>query len=254
VLDGWSLGLAWFTVLAGAYTYQRVRDDVHPKALAVVFGSWSIAELLQTDLAGYSPARHETTFTLSHWTDGGWRALPGHRIELSGDEEEYLPFQWAANSSATAHTLDSAGWQPAPVWSARSTLLWLSPQTSLAALPVVQKRSEGNSAELVYVKFDPRRPMTRLVLRLWRSRSRLAINGMPGTGPGIPIWYGVLYQEAFQQPWHFVTLGASATWPDASAIPQLLPTGIRMLSRTASEDGAVRRAVLILPGASEAPQ
>ncbi|MGF6782153.1 VTT domain-containing protein [Paraburkholderia sp. GAS334] len=260
VLGGWSLGLAWFAVLAGVYTYRRVRDDVHPKVLAfvvggvfVIFGPWTNPEHLQTDLARYSPARRETVFTPSQWTDGGWRALPGHRIELSGDEEETLPLQWAADSGAIAHSLESAGWQPATPWSARSALLWLSPQTSVAALPVLQKLSEGNSAELVLVKFDPGRPMTRLVLRLWRSRYRLMTGRITGTVPGNPIWYGALYQEAFQQPWHFVTLGASTTWPDASAIPQLLPAGMPMLSRTASEDGAIRRAVLVLPGASEAP-
>ncbi|MCX4174769.1 MULTISPECIES: bifunctional DedA family/phosphatase PAP2 family protein [Paraburkholderia] len=260
VLGGWSLGLAWFAVLAGAYTYQRVRDDVHPKALAfivgavlAIFGPWTNPEHLQSDLARYSPARHETVLTLSHWVDEGWRVLPGRRIELSGDEEEYLPLQWAADSSAIVHRLESAGWQAATAWSARSALLWLSPKTPVAALPVLQKLSEGKSAELVFVKFDPRRPMNRLVLRLWRSRYRLAIGtGADGVTDG-PIWYGALYQEAFQQPWHFATLGASTIWPDAPAIPQLLPSGMQTLNRTASESGTVRRAVLVLPGASEAP-
>lgn len=260
VLGGWSLGLAWFAVLAGAYTCQRVRDDVHPKALAfivgavlAIFGPWTNPEHLQSDLARYSPASYETVLTLSHWTDGGWRALPGRRIELSGDEEETLPLQWAADSSVIAHRLGSAGWQAAPGWSARSALLWLSPQTSVAALPVLQKLSEGNSAELVFVKSDPRRPMTRLVLRLWRSRYRLMTGGINGTVPGNPIWYGALYQETFQQPWHFVTLGASTTWPDASAIPQLLPAGMPMSSPSANGDGSVRRAVLVLPTVPEAP-
>ncbi|WP_341315641.1 VTT domain-containing protein [Paraburkholderia sp. IMGN_8] len=259
VLGGWSLGLAWFAVLAGTYTYQRVRDDVRPKPLAfivaavlAIFGPWTNPEHLRSDLARYSPARHETVLTLSQWTDGGWRALPGRRLELSGDEEEYLPLQWAADSSAIAHSLESADWQPAPVWSARSSLLWLSPQTSVAALPVLQRLSEGNSAELAFVKSDPRRPMNRLVLRLWRSRYRLVTEGMAGTAPGNPIWYGALYQEAFQQPWHLVTLGAATTWPDASIIAQLLPAGMPMTSPSAIEDGAVRHAVLVLPAAPDA--
>jgi membrane protein DedA with SNARE-associated domain/membrane-associated phospholipid phosphatase len=259
VLGGWSLGLAWFAVTAGAYTYQRVHDDVHPKALAfiaggvlVIFGSWSITEHLQTDLARYNPARRETVLALSQWTDGGWRALPGRRIELSGDEEEYLPLQWAADSSAIAHSLASAGWQPAPVWSARSSLLWLSPQTSVASLPVLQRLSEGNSAELAFVKFDPRRPMNRLVLRLWRSRYRLAIGTRADGATDEPIWYGALYQEAFQQPWHFVTLGATTDWPDAAVIPQLLPAGTPMVSPSAIEYGSVRHAVLVLPTLPEA--
>lgn len=259
VLGGWSLGLAWFAVLAGTYTYQRVRDDVQPGLLAgiaigvlAVFGPWTNPERFQADLARYAPRTQPVALVPSQWTAGGWRALPGRRIELSGDEEETLPLQWAADSSAIAHRLGSAGWQPAPAWSARSALLWLSPQTSVAALPVLQKLSEGNSAELAFVKFDPRRPMNRLVLRLWRSRYRLMTGGIAGTAPGDPIWYGALYQEAFQQPWHLITVGATTTWPDASVVPRLLPAGLPMSSPSVIEDGAVRRAVLILPAAPDA--
>ncbi len=55
--------------------------------------------------------------------------------------------------------------------------------------------------------------MTRLVLRLWRSHYRFA-NGTRADGVADgPIWYGALYQEVFQQPWHFVTLGAITIWP-----------------------------------------
>lgn len=256
VLGGWSLGLAWFAVLAGVYTYRQVHDDVQPGLLAciaigvlVIFGSWSIAEHLQTDLARYSLTRRDTVLTPRHWTDGGWRALPGRRTELSGDEEEHLPLQWAVDSSAIAHSLESAGWQPAPAWSARSALLWLSPHTSVAALPVLQKLSEGNSAELTFVKFDARRPMNRLVLRLWRSRYRLAIGTRADDVTNTPIWYGALYQEAFQQPWHLVTLETSTTWPDASTIARLLPAGMSTLTPTAIDGGAVRHAVLVLPAA-----
>ncbi len=86
------------------------------------------------------------------------------------------------------------------------------------------------------------------MLRLWRSRYQLTT----GNPPGDPIWYGALYQETFQQPWHLVTLGAT-TWPDASAIPQLLPAAMQMLSPSAMEDGSVRRAVLVLPTIPDAP-
>jgi hypothetical protein len=166
---------------------------------------------------------------------------------LSGDEEEYLPLQWAADSGAIAHRLESAGWQVAPAWSPLAALLWLSPRTSVDALPVLPKLSEGSSTELVFVKFNPNRPMNRLVLRLWRSRYRLTTGGVAGNPPGTPIWYGALYQEAFQQPWHLVTLGTTTDWPDAAVIPQLLAAGMPMLSRSAIEDATVRRAVLVLP-------
>jgi len=256
VLGGWSLGLAWFAALAGAYTYQQVYDDIRPKRVAcfasgalLIFGPWTIFEHLQTDLVRYSPVAHEGMFTLSQWTDKDWRALPARRSEISGDEEESFPLQWAAAAGGITRRLEAAGWQVAPAWSAKSTLLWLSPKTSVDALPVLPKLAEGESAELAFVKFNSRAPMTRSVLRLWRSHYRLTT----GSDVDVPIWYGAIYQEAFQRPWHLVTLGTTTNWPDAAVISRLLPVGMQMLSRSAMQEQTVRQAVLVLPLSSEEP-
>ncbi|KLU22390.1 membrane protein [Caballeronia mineralivorans PML1(12)] len=254
VLGGWSLGVAWFAVLAGAYAYRQVRDDILPGVLAciaggalAIFGSWTISEHLETDLARYSVVTHETVLTPRQWTEGEWRALPGRRSEISGDEEENFPLQWAESDGAITHRLEATGWQAAPAWSIRPTLLWLSPQTSVDALPVLPLLAAGKGSELTFVKFDPQRPMGRLVLRLWRSPYRLTT----GTQTDEPIWYGALYQEAFRQPWHLVTLGTTTSWPEAIVVPQLLPIGMHLLSRSTMQDGAVRRVVLVLPLTSE---
>jgi membrane protein DedA with SNARE-associated domain/membrane-associated phospholipid phosphatase len=258
VLGGWSLGLAWFAVLAGVYTYREVRDDVRPKRLAfivcgvlAVFGSWSISAHLEADLARYSLGTRETVITPSQWTEGGWRALAGRRTELSGDEEEYFPLQWAEDSDAIRHRLESAGWRAAPAWTAQSAMLWLSPKTSVDALPVLPKLAQGESSELAFEKFDPGRPMNRLVLRLWRSHYRLATGSVAGNPASVPIWYGALYQEAFHRPWQLVTIGITTSWPDASAVASLLPADMRVLSRSAMQGGAVRQVVLVLPSVPE---
>jgi hypothetical protein len=114
---------------------------------------------------------------------------------------------------------------------------------------MLPKLAGGEIAELAFVKSDPQKPMTRLVLRLWRSRYRL----ISGTVADKPIWYGALYQEAFHEPWQLVTLGTTTSGPDASVIPQLLPADMQMLSRSTMQDGSVRRAVLISPTIPEAP-
>ncbi|HHT8903433.1 LssY C-terminal domain-containing protein [Burkholderia cenocepacia] len=259
VLGGWSLGLAWFAVVAGLYTYWRVQDDVRPGLLAglvmvvlAIFGPWTSPGHLQAELARYRPAIHETGVTLKQWSDGGWRELPARRTELSGDQEEALPLQWVDDSTAIAHRLEAAGWRVAPAWSAQSTLMWLSPRTSVAALPVLPKLSEGHSTDLTFAKFDPDRPMDRVVLRLWRSRFRLTDGGGTSGPRDVPVWYGALYQEAFRQPWHLVILGKTA-WPDAAAIPPLLPAGMQTLSLSVLDDGEVRHAVLVLPTVPETP-
>jgi len=256
VLGGWSLGLAWFAGLAGTYAYKQVHDDLRPKVLAgltggviAILGTWAIPAHLQTDLARYRPTTHETALTLNQWTDGGWHALPARRSEISGDEEEKFPLQWAASDVIITQQLESAGWQAAPAWSIRSALQWLFPKTSVNVLPVLPKLADGTSADLTFVKFDARRPMARWVVRLWRSRYRVRT----GSDAGIPVWYGALYQEAFSQPWHLVTLGTATNWPDASGIPPLLPADLRTLSRSAIDAGSVRHALLVLPTVPTAP-
>lgn len=256
VLGGWSLGLAWFAALAGACTYQQVYDEIRPKTLAciasgalLIFGSWAIFENLQADLIRYSPVAHEAMFTLSQWTDEGWRALPARRSEISGDEEEHFPLQWVAPADAIAHRLEAARWQVAPAWSTKSTLLWLSPKTSMDVLPVLPKLADGENAELIFVKFDSRHPMARSVLRLWRSRYQLTT----GTNVDEPIWYGAFYQEAFQRPWHLVTLATTANWPDAAMVTGLLPVDMQLLRRSAIQDGTERQVVLVLPSSFEEP-
>lgn len=260
VLGGWSLGLAWFAVLAGAYTYWQVHDNVQPGLLSciaigmlAVFGPWTNPQGFHADLARYAPRTQPVTLTISQWTDGGWRVLPQRRTELSGDEEEYLPLQWAAGDGAIARELEATGWRVAPAWSAQSALLWLSPRTSLDALPVLPKLSEGKSNGLTFLKFDPQRPMIRLVLRLWRSRYQLMTRDGVGEGANEPIWYGALYQETFQQPWHLATVGTPTTWPDVPTIRQLLPASVKTFSPSALENGSVRHAVLILPTVPTAP-
>lgn len=90
-----------------------------------------------------------------------------------------------------------------------------------------------------------------LVLRLWRSRYQLASGDMGGGLNGEPIWYGALYEELIYRPWRLITIATTTTSPDAYVIPNFLPAGMPLLSRTGTENGTVRRVVLGLPSAPE---
>jgi hypothetical protein len=150
-LGGWSLGVAWFAILAGAFAYRQVRDDIRPVVLACIataalapFGSWTISEHLQTDLMRYSPVTHETVLTPRQWTEGDWRALPGRRSEISGERKKIFRCNGprVPTPSRTASLRRAEG---APAWSVRSTLLWLSPKTSVDALPVLPCLQEAKA-------------------------------------------------------------------------------------------------------------
>ncbi len=251
VIGGWSLGLTWIAIIALVYTHRRVSEGVKAKTVGglamVAFlasGTWVMIQDFRAELARYAPAVNVRFFTPDRWSDTGWQQLPRRRAEMGGDEAEPFPLQWAESRVAIQGTLVRAGWQPAPAWSARSALLWLSPQTPIAELPVLPKFAGGESSELAFIAPDPKLPATRTVLRLWRSHY-LWVN--PANASNEPIWYGALYQETFQRPGHLVTIGITSGFPDAAAIAHSLPAGLKTLIRPMAQAGATQQVLLVLP-------
>lgn len=251
VLGGWSLGLAWIALVAVVYTHHQVSEGVRPSALGglvtvalLVCGTWAITHQFAADLARYTPAVDTHTFTLDQWADPGWRQLPQRRMEISGDNEEFFPVQWAASTATIQNRLTRAGWQPAPPWSAQSALLWLTPNTPVRDLPVLPKYDQGKSSELAFVAFDPARPMTRTVLRLWPSNYTL-VNSTRDAN--VPIWYGALYREKLERPWHLLTLGVAQDFSAVSAIPDILSAELRVMTRSITQNGSMQQVVLVLP-------
>lgn len=251
VLAGWSLGLAWIVLMAIVYTRQQVTEDLHPRvlgALAMVAllagATWTMHQQFSAALTSYTPAAQVRMVTLDQWIGTAWRQLPLQRTEISGDNEEFFALQWADSATVLQGRLALAGWQPAPAWSIRSALLWLAPNTEVKDLPVLPKYDQGKGSELAFVALDPGRPMTRMIMRLWRSDYLLAD---PEHQDNVPIWYGALYQEKLQRPWHLFMLGSTANVPDAIDISHLLPADIRTVAPPITQNGPSRQSILVLP-------
>jgi membrane protein DedA with SNARE-associated domain len=213
LLGGWSIGLAWFALLAGAYAYWRIRDDVEPKGAVVALvlvlataGVWTVPQQWRADREARREARAVVAMTVDEWTSGGWQQVPMRRTEISGDREEFLPLQWRTASDVLDTHLAQAGWESAPAWSAGSALRWLLPQAPADSLPVLPRYSQGASTRRVFVRADPAQPGTRLVLRLWRYR--YVLEDRIGTRP---LWYGALYRETLRRPAHLMTIARTAT-------------------------------------------
>ncbi len=224
LLAGWSLGLAWFAVLGGAFAYWRIRDEVQPRgalcAVAVVLatvGVWTVPQQWRADREQRAHARAAVTMTVPQWMRGGWRQVPTRRMEISGDREEFLPLQWRAESAALDQHLALAGWRRAPEWSAQTALGWLMPQTPAGDLPVLPRFSQGESTRRVFVRADPQHPGTRLVLRLWRDRH--ALQDAQGARP---LWYGALYRETLRHPGRLLTIARTEAIGRAPEIEQAL--------------------------------
>lgn len=224
LLGGWSLGLAWFAMLAGAYAYWRVREHVQPRgalvAVLVVLattGVWTVPAQWQLDRAARPHVGDVVAMTVDQWMRGGWQRVPTRRTEIGGDREEYLPLQWCATSDTLDRHLSLAGWQRATPWSPATALRWLLPQAPADALPVLPRYTHGESTRRVFVRVDPTRPDSRLVLRMWRYP--YVLQDALGTRP---LWYGALYRETLHRPARLMTIVRTTTVDDTATIAQAL--------------------------------
>ncbi|WP_446900770.1 VTT domain-containing protein [Burkholderia sp. YIM B11467] len=224
LLGGWSLGLAWFALLAGAYAYWHVHEHVQPRgalvAVVVVLataGVWTVPAQWQLDRASRPHVGDVVAMTVDQWLRGGWERVPTRRTEIGGDREEYLPLQWSATSDTLDRHLAQAGWQRATPWSPATALRWLLPQATADTLPVLPRYTHGESTRRVFVHVDPGQPESRLVLRLWRYPYVLQdALGMR------PLWYGALYREALHRPARLMTFVRTTPIDDAATIAQAL--------------------------------
>jgi membrane-associated phospholipid phosphatase len=251
VLAGFALGLAWIALLAMVYTHHGVNEDVQPKQLTIVVavtllisGSWYMKHQFWSDLVRYEPKAQEQVLSVRQWITSGWRQLPLQRVEISGDVAEPFTVQWGDSAAGISRSLAGAGWQAAPAWSLQAALLWLVPDAPVKDLPVLPKFNQGNSSKLAFVYFDPKQPMARTVLRLWRSR--FLVSGPAGERP-VPIWYGALYREEFRRPLHLITVGVTTDFSLTPAMLDRWPTDIQWVMRTYTQNGASRQVFLILP-------
>ncbi|AOK18821.1 cytochrome O ubiquinol oxidase [Burkholderia cepacia] len=246
LLGGWSLGLAWFALLAGAYAYWRVREHVQPRgalvAVSVVLataGVWTIPAAWRADRVQHAHAR-VVAMTVDQWLRGGWQRVPVRRTEIGGDREEYLPLQWSATSDTLDRHLAQAGWQRATPWSPATALRWLLPQAPAETLPVLPRYSQGVDTRRVFVRVDPGQPDSRLVLRLWRYPYVLQdALGMR------PLWYGALYRETLHRPARLMTIVSSATINGAADIAQALAVDAKIVHPPAGASSAPADVLLV---------
>jgi membrane protein DedA with SNARE-associated domain/membrane-associated phospholipid phosphatase len=201
VLASLSLGLAWVALLSIAYTHRVYREPVStllllPVVLALALGgAWYVGNRQDADLARYASLPTSKIMPFEKWKTEGWRSLPFARSELGGEIEEPFSLQWLGTSGQIAGILAAAGWQAAEPWAVKSALLWLLPNTTIGALPVLPKFDHGKAQKLTFVKIV--NPQERVVVRLWPRR--YAIDAVEG-GSSRPLWNGTVTFERLRHP------------------------------------------------------
>jgi membrane protein DedA with SNARE-associated domain/membrane-associated phospholipid phosphatase len=211
VLAGLSVGLAWVSLLAIAYTHHVRETRLRTSSLAVTsLGVLLLASAIQIgtqhamDVVRYRAQPAAVPTLLDNWFDTGWRTLPAYRTEVDGDAEDPVVLQWVATSTELMGALAGAGWTIPPPWTFKDCLLWLLPHPPIEKLPVLPKLNHDNAQAITLSKLVD--AQSRLVVRFWLSgREGLA----PSTDHPKEIWLGTVTLERLIHPAAAFTIARS---------------------------------------------
>lgn len=247
VLGGLAFGSAWLTLLGLSYL-RRQTERIEPNGLLAVgcaalilAGGFHIYRSHVTDIQRYAVKSVTQSMTAADWWASDWQQLPARRIDLTGETQEPLAFQWAGSLQGLQDVLLRKGWNTPAAWTPLNTLTWFTGSASPANLPAVPLLAGGRFPSLTLVRQsgDVAFPDSRLVLRLWAADLEVT------NGQTVPLWIGSVVEERLYHPLGLVTL--ISTQPDVDAPRKALAEALdggRLVSRakgvTASDwDGQV---------------
>jgi membrane protein DedA with SNARE-associated domain/membrane-associated phospholipid phosphatase len=217
VLGGMAFGAAWLALLSLSYLRRQAGCIDSMGLLAagclalILAGGFNVYSRHATDSDRYAIKSGAPSMSATDWWASGWQQLPARRIDLTGDTNEPLTFQWAGDLPELRNVLQRNGWHNSAAWTSLSALNWLSIQTDSAALPVVPLFASGRLPSLTLIRANSGGALTisRLVLRVWVVDFELT------NGHSSALWMGSVMEERFYHPLSLVTL--TSTQPDMNA-------------------------------------
>jgi undecaprenyl-diphosphatase len=237
VVGGLAFGSAWLALLGLSYI-RRQSERIGPGSLLavgcvalVLAGGFNIYRSHTADSERYALKSVVPTMAAADWWSSGWQKLPARRIDLTGETEEPLTFQWAGSLESLQDVLLRKGWHPSTPWAPLTALTWFTGSAAPADLPVIALFASGRLPGLTLVRphGDVTHADSRLVLRLWAIDLELT------NGQAAPLWIGSVVEEHFYHPLALVTL--ISTQPDMiaprSALAAALDGG-RLVSRVSA--------------------
>lgn len=232
---------AWLLVVAVAY-FRREAPRLNVKAVGItaclalaIAGGTNIYRHHASDMQRYAVHQARSSIGFEAWWNKDWQQLPARRIDLMGEFEEPLTFQWAGGLQSLEWQLAQQGWHKAERWSWQGTLDWLAADIDPLRLPVFLRLERGSmpSLTLIYPRQDGGRPPSRLVLRLWPSEFRLR-DREPDS-----VWVGSVVEERLYRPLALLTV--SSTQPEANVPRQTLAAALGNVRLAARPDEQSQR-------------
>ncbi|MFL1527564.1 VTT domain-containing protein [Pseudomonas sp. O230] len=235
VLGGLAFGAAWLALLGQSFL-RRQAGRIDPMGLftagcsaLILVGGLNIYRSHATDSDRYAVNERTPSMATTDWWEAGWQQLPVRRIDLMGETNEPLTFQWAGDLKDLQDVLQKNEWRDSADWTLLNTLNWLSVQTDPAFLPVIPFFAGGRLPSLTFVRPSGADALTRsrLVLRVWVVDIELT------NGRTSPLWMGSVVEERFYHPLSLVTLTSTQHGMNAprSKLAAVFDDG-RLLPRT----------------------
>ncbi|MHA6181654.1 bifunctional DedA family/phosphatase PAP2 family protein [Pseudomonas mohnii] len=234
VIGGLAFGSAWLALLGLSYLGRQV-GRVEPKGLLaagcsalILVGGLNIYRSHATDIDRYAVKATTPFMTATDWWASGWQQVPPRRIDLTGETEEPLSFQWAGSLENLRDVLQNHGWHDSVDWTPLNTLNWFTVQTDPAALPVIPLFASGRLPSLTFVRPSSGNVLnnSRLVLRVWIVDFELTNERTSS------LWMGSVVEERIYHPLSLITL--TSTQPGVNAPRSTLAVAFddgRLLSR-----------------------
>ena len=199
VLGGLAFGTAWVALLAIAYL-RRSMTSTRTHGLAatvlatlVVAGVWHVSAQHAADTERYAQRVEVRAVNPSIWWASDWSSLPTWRMDLEGEYEQPVTFQWAGSPANLKQVLLAHGWHEPEPLSAGNWLLWFDVKRPAIRLPVLPNSHDGRNEAQTFVREVAGFSSQRLVLRLWPTHVQLQ-------GSGQPIWMGTVVRETIKHP------------------------------------------------------
>jgi undecaprenyl-diphosphatase len=197
LLFGTSATATFALVFRGVVVPRRATNALITSCAAalVIVGGWRVESGFHQALALFAPQREPAVALSQLWRDGGWKALPAYRVDLTGETEEPFVLQWHGSATALDNELTKQGWMAGPAWSLAALNAFVRSDTGVASLPVLPKFDDGRLQTLAKIRTgELAGEQGRFVLRAWSRQAR------EPNGSIAEILLGSIFFERIEHP------------------------------------------------------
>lgn len=180
---GLAFATAWLALLCIAYLYHQPNENgagglvVAACASLVVAGGANVYRRHAADMVRYAAQYEAPTILAGDWWAQDWQQLPAQRIDLAGETEEPLTFQWAGSLERLKSDLAQKGLHPPTPWTLAGALAWFTPHPDPMDLPTSPSKPENECMFRFLITIGAVYAAFKLGKDVGRGQARILLSG-----------------------------------------------------------------------------